>query len=426
MEDMETNTHYYDILRTELVPALGCTEPIAIAYGAAKCREALGTIPEQVTIGLSGNIVKNVKGVTVPNSGGMKGIEASVALGILAGDATAELEVLSSITEEDRKRVKAYLAEDRIAVTLLNGDAKLHITLTMVAEGRVAELEIMHLHTNIVYLAVDNKVLIDGDRTALEETEQQETTTPMSVEGILTFAEGADLQCLEELIGPQIEHNIAICEEGMKNSWGAEVGKTVHDISGSDNPLGIITAITAAGSDARMGGCSLPVIINSGSGNQGITASMPVVYYALDHQMSREQMLRALAVSNLLSIHQKQKIGRLSAYCGVVSAACGAGAAITYLAGGSLQQIEATIRNTLGTVSGMVCDGAKPSCAGKIAVAVYAALVAHQMAMSDRSFSGGDGILKANIEDTVIGVGEMASEGMVDTDRVILDIMLRP
>ena len=416
---------YYSILQEELIPALGCTEPVAIAYAAAACRQALGTIPDRVQAELSPAIIKNAKAVTVPNSGGMKGIEASIALGVVAGDASAGLEVLKAVKSTDLPLVEAFLADQVISIQALKSHESLHIFLHMQNNSDEAVIEIIGQHTNIVRLERNGESLLENLSNTSLNDESDEKSSTLTLEGILSFAVQADPTLLETLIGVQIEQTLAICNEGLENDWGASVGKTVRSFSSQGDLIGTIASLTAAGSDARMGGCNMPVVTNSGSGNQGITAAMPVVVYCLEHHIERPKMIQALAISNLLAIHQKRQIGRLSAFCGVVSAACGAAAAITWLRGGTLQQIEFTISNTLGTVSGMVCDGAKPSCAGKIAVAVYAAMVAHEMAMSNRFFNAGEGIVKDDIEDTVSGVGQIASEGMADTDRIILDIMLR-
>ena len=416
---------FLQILREELVPALGCTEPIALAFAAARCREVLGFKAERIQAECSGNIIKNVKGVVVPNCGGMKGVDTAVAAGMLAGKSSLELEVLTAVKESDLPAIKEYLAGNAVEVSLLETEAKLHFIIVMEAEGHEALVEVKNEHTNIIRIEKDGEVLLDKRGSDDSDSESELTDRSfMTVANIIEFAETVDWHLLEPIIVPQIENNIAICNEGLEHMWGSEVGRTVleHGTAGS---LSRAEALAAAGSDARMSGCSKPVVINSGSGNQGITVSIPVIEYARDRNIPKEQLVRALAISNLLAIHQKTHIGRLSAYCGAVCAACGAGAAITWLAGGNLAQVEETITNTLATVSGMACDGAKPSCAGKIAVAVNAAFIAHRMAMKNRCYSAGEGIVKDDIEDTIASVGEVAAKGMKDTDRVILDVMLQ-
>ena len=413
---------YLQILREELVPALGCTEPIALAYGAAECRRILGMAPERIEARCSGNIVKNVKGVVVPNCGGLKGIEAAVVAGALYGDAGRGLEVLSSISDDDAAALPERIREIPVDVKLLETPAKLHFMITMEGGGHSASVEIVNRHTNISKAEKDGKVIAAGDDSSDEGDSGLADRPGMSVGDIIAFGETAPLHELEEIIGPQIRCNAAISREGLDGHYGAEVGRTI--ISSYASLDARMAASAAAGSDARMSGCSLPVVINSGSGNQGITASMPVIVYAEEKGVSHERLVRALAISNLVAIHQKTGIGRLSAYCGAVSAAAGAGAAVTWLEGGDLEAIDDTIVNTLATVSGMICDGAKPSCAGKIAVAVSSALLANRMAMAGRCYRSGEGIVKDDVEKTVSGIGQIASDGMSETDSVILSVMM--
>ena len=413
---------YLQILREELVPALGCTEPIALAYGAAECRRILGMAPERIEARCSGNIVKNVKGVVVPNCGGLKGIEAAVVAGALYGDAGRGLEVLSSISDDDAAALPERIREIPVDVKLLETPAKLHFMITMEGGGHSASVEIVNRHTNISKAEKDGKVIAAGDDSSDEGDSGLADRSGMSVGDIIAFGETAPLHELEEIIGPQIRCNAAISREGLDGHYGAEVGRTI--ISSYASLDARMAASAAAGSDARMSGCSLPVVINSGSGNQGITASMPVIVYAEEKGVSHERLVRALAISNLVAIHQKTGIGRLSAYCGAVSAAAGAGAAVTWLEGGDLEAIDDTIVNTLATVSGMICDGAKPSCAGKIAVAVSSALLANRMAMAGRCYRSGEGIVKDDVEKTVSGIGQIASDGMSETDSVILSVMM--
>ena len=404
------------------MPALGCTEPIALAYGAAECRRILGMAPERIEARCSGNIVKNVKGVVVPNCGGLKGIEAAVVAGALYGDAGRGLEVLSSISDDDAAALPERIREIPVDVKLLETPAKLHFMITMEGGGHSASVEIVNRHTNISKAEKDGKVIAAGDDSSDEGDSGLADRSGMSVGDIIAFGETAPLHELEEIIGPQIRCNAAISREGLDGHYGAEVGRTI--ISSYASLDARMAASAAAGSDARMSGCSLPVVINSGSGNQGITASMPVIVYAEEKGVSHERLVRALAISNLVAIHQKTGIGRLSAYCGAVSAAAGAGAAVTWLEGGDLEAIDDTIVNTLATVSGMICDGAKPSCAGKIAVAVSSALLATRMAMAGRCYRSGEGIVKDDVEKTVSGIGQIASDGMSETDSVILSVMM--
>ena len=404
------------------MPALGCTEPIALAYGAAECRRILGMAPERIEARCSGNIVKNVKGVVVPNCGGLKGIEAAVVAGALYGDAGRGLEVLSSISDDDAAALPERIREIPVDVKLLETPAKLHFMITMEGGGHSASVEIVNRHTNISKAEKDGKVIAAGDDSSDEGDSGLADRSGMSVGDIIAFGETAPLHELEEIIVPQIRCNAAISREGLDGHYGAEVGRTI--ISSYASLDARMAASAAAGSDARMSGCSLPVVINSGSGNQGITASMPVIVYAEEKGVSHERLVRALAISNLVAIHQKTGIGRLSAYCGAVSAAAGAGAAVTWLEGGELEAIDDTIVNTLATVSGMICDGAKPSCAGKIAVAVSSALLANRMAMAGRCYRSGEGIVKDDVEKTVSGIGQIASDGMSETDSVILSVMM--
>lgn len=407
---------YLRILRDELILALGCTEPIALAYGAAQCRKLLGEEPVSITAACCANIIKNVKSVVVPNTGGMRGIPAAIAAGMVSHTPDAKLELLNSLHQEDVKTIKEIVDSGMIKTELLESRSTLDFVITMQGREHIAATEIRDCHTNIVSMMLDGKSIIS------QETEQSAAGEVMndglSIDSIVDFAESAALDELDDVFRPQIENNIRICREGLSSSWGAGIGR-ILDSSGMH-----IQGLAAAGSDARMNGCSLPVVINSGSGNQGIAASVPVIAYAEEKSCSREQLLRALAISNLIAIYQKTKIGRLSAYCGAVCAAAGSGAAMTYLDGGSRDQIKMTVMNTIATVSGMICDGAKSSCAGKIAVALDAAMIAHQMAMIGDCYADGDGIIKADADETVAAVGYIAREGMRDTDKKILSVML--
>ena len=421
---MDRDGIYTAILKEELVPALGCTEPIALAYASAECRKLLGELPDKAVAECSGNIIKNVKSVIIPNTGGMKGIEAAVAAGMIGGDASLGLEVLSAVKEEDLPAIRDYIAAKRVSVKLLHTTAALHFIISMEKGSESASVEVIHQHTNIVKKVKNGEVVFQKEVSSSEDMNASLTDrSVLSVDGIIEFGETADLSLFAPIIEEQISCNSAICEEGLRNKWGVNIGQYLLETREKD----FITeakATAAAGSDARMSGCVYPVVINSGSGNQGITVSVPVIVYCRRNDIPHEKLVRALAISNLIAIHQKTRIGRLSAYCGAVNAACGAATAITWLQGGSREQINETITNTLATISGMVCDGAKPSCAAKISLALEAAMMGHDLAMEDDNFLPGDGIVKNDVESTIIGVGEIASKGMVSTDETILNVMV--
>lgn len=416
--------NFVNILKHELVAALGCTEPIAIAYAAAKARQVLGEHPTKVHIKCSGNIIKNVKGVTVPNSGGQKGIEIAAVLGIVGGDADRALEVISDVTEAQQKETRALVEAGYCECELAEGVANLYIEVRLTGEVHRAKVIIADGHTHIIHIEKDGEVLF-SDETGASNAGEDEAfdKSKLSVAAIIDFANSVDLESVSEILDRQIEFNTAISDEGMRHPWGANVGKTYAAIWDDDVKTRAV-ARAAAGSDARMSGCSLPVVINSGSGNQGITVSMPVIEYVQSNGLSREQLYRGLLVSNLVSIHIKRYIGKLSAFCGAVSAACGAGAAVTYLCGGDVEHIGMTIINTLGNVGGIVCDGAKPSCAAKIASSVNAAIMAHHMSMSDNVFRSGEGFIESDIEKTIQNMGYIGRVGMRQTDVEILNLMI--
>ena len=418
--------HITAILAEELVPALGCTEPISIAYAGAHLRSLLAAVPDRVCIKSSGNIIKNVKSVIVPNSGGMKGIPAAAAIGIIAGNPAKGLEVLADVTEEDIAKAADFLRCNSCTVSLLDTPASLHFIIEGYSGTDYASVEIIHQHTNIVRMIKNGTIVQDKPFTVESSHAALKDRSILSVEKILAFADTVDLDTVKEILERQIIYNMKVAAEGLQNKYGANVGKNLLDgVSEEDATIKIgAAAAAAAASDARMGGCTLPVITNSGSGNQGLAASIPVIIFAKKQGLSHQQLLRGLVVSNLIAIHQKTKIGWLSAYCGAVSAACGSGAAMTYLSNGSYQQVCDTITNTLAVISGMVCDGAKASCAGKIAVAVEAAVMAHSLAMHSSAFQAGDGLVKNTVEQTIAGIGRMATEGMRTTDKVILQIMV--
>lgn len=423
---MDKNLHYkeyVEILKEELIPAMGCTEPIAIALAAAKAREALGVLPEACRVEVSGNIIKNVKAVTVPNTGGLKGLEAAAAAGVVAGRPDLELEVLSQVTDEQKKEIADFLKNADIHVVPMLGDRVFFINVTVSAKGHDACCEIVDFHTNIVRIQRDTEILFE----AKETDTPKEVGVPrdvLSVKEIVDFADCLDPKDVTEVLDRQIKCNSAIAEEGMKGCWGAAIGKTLCDLYGNDVAVRA-KAMAAAGSDARMSGCDLPVIIVSGSGNQGMTASLPVIEYAKDMKSTHEELLRALAVSNLVTIHQKTGIGRLSAFCGAVSAGCGAAAGIAYLKGGRYDVIAHTIANTLAVCSGMICDGAKASCAAKIASAVDAGLMGYHMYIDGgHQFVDGEGIIRKGVEKTIDSVGKLARQGMRQTDQKILELMV--
>lgn len=415
--------NYLKILQEELVPATGCTEPIAIAYGAAKARELLGVLPESVLVEASGNIIKNVKSVVVPNTDSLKGIEAAAAAGIVAGQSDKILEVISEVTPAQRAEIRVYLADHPIVVKPAEGDKVFDILITLRAGNNHVKLRISDYHTHIVYIEKNGEVLFQSGEVLSDSARDMLTDRScLSVEGVLDFASTCNLEDVRALIERQIDYNYAIAEEGMRHSWGANIGSVLKEHYG----VGIYSRaryMAAAGSDARMSGCEMPVIIVSGSGNQGITASVPVVEYAKELNVSRDQMVRAVLLSDLLTIHLETGIGRLSAYCGAVSAGCSAGAAIAYLHGGGFREIAHTLVNSLAIVSGMICDGAKASCAAKISAAVDAGLVGYSMFRSGQQFRGGDGIVTKGVEETIRNIGRLGRLGMRETDREIIRIM---
>lgn len=412
------------LLEQELVPALGCTEPSAVAYAAALARDALGRQVQHLSVGCSGNILKNVKGVCVPNSGGMKGVEAAAALGAVHGAAERKLEVLAAVGPAHITQAKAFLAQGRCTCHLLPSPPLLHIVVRAEADGVWAEAEIRDHHTNVTRVTVNGQ---DHFRAAAPASGDVPAPDPMdlSVRLILEFADILEIDDVEEVLERQVRLNSAISAEGLAHPWGVGVGQMLLEAFGTDIK-NRARAAAAAGSDARMGGCTLPVIINSGSGNQGITVSLPVVEYARALGCGRDRLYRALALANLLSIHQKKYIGSLSAYCGAASAGCAAACGIAYLHGAGYEELCATITNTLCDIGGMVCDGAKASCAAKIAAAVDAGLMGWELARRGRRFGGGEGLVADNgdVEQTIRNVGRMGREGMYATDQEILSIMV--
>ncbi len=413
---------YVQVLREELVPAMGCTEPIAIAYGAAKAREVLGCLPDKVLVEASGNIIKNVKSVVVPNTGGLHGIEASAAAGIVAGKADLVLEVISQVTDQEKQAIRDFMATHEIQVRPAEGDIVFDIILTLWAGEGYVKLRISDFHTNIIYIEKDGEVLLESGHSCAEQPSTLTDRSFMSVEGILEFVETMRVDDVREVVERQINYNYAIAQEGIQGDWGANIGSVLLKHNGNDVATRA-RAMAAAGSDARMSGCELPVIIASGSGNQGITASVPVIVFAQELGVDHDTMVRAVTLSDLLTIHLKTGIGRLSAYCGAASAGCAAGAAIAWLHGGGRDEIAHTLVNALATISGMVCDGAKPSCAAKIALAVETGLLGYHMFQDGQQFYGGDGIVTKGVENTIRNVGRLAHDGMRETDKEIIRIM---
>lgn len=423
---MINQKHYEDylkILKEELVPAMGCTEPIAIAYAAAVARKELGKLPDKAQIRVSGNIIKNVKSVIVPNTGGLRGIEAAAAAGIVAGNPELELEVISKVEEKEKQGIYDFLNSVPVSVEFADNGNIFDIMVTLYAEDESSYVRICGFHTNIVEIRKNDKVLMLKET---DEDESQENTDRsfITVEEIIEFADTVDINDVKDILDFQIKCNTEIAEEGLRGDYGANIGKTLIKMYGEDDIKVRARAKAAAGSDARMNGCEMPVVINSGSGNQGITASVPVIEYAAELGVSDEMRYRALVVSNLVTIHLKSGIGRLSAYCGAVSAGCGSGAGICYLYGGRFREIAHTIVNSLAINSGIICDGAKASCAAKIASAVDAGILGYHMFKEGQQFYGGDGIVKKGVENTIVSVGKLAKDGMAETDKEILKIML--
>ncbi len=414
---------YLDILNEELVPAMGCTEPIAIAYAAAKARQTLEQAPDRVEIEASDNIIKNVKSVVVPNTGNLRGIEASAVAGIVAGDPDKVLEVIARVDDQGRQDIKAFLENNEVVVSKSKSDLIFDLKVTVFSGKSNAAVRISNFHTNIVKITRNGQVVFEN--AYCEEAGGTNLTdrSIMKVEDIIKFADSVDLSDVQDLIQRQINYNSRIAQEGIKGKWGANIGSVLMETWGDDIKVKA-KAMAAAGSDARMSGCELPVVIVSGSGNQGITASVPVIEYAKELEADDDALFRALVVSNLITIHQKTGIGRLSAYCGAVSAGVGAGAGICRLHGGGFKEIAHTIVNGLAIVSGIICDGAKPSCAAKISSAVEAGILGFHMYEKGQQFYGGDGIVTKGVENTIANIGRLGRDGMRETDKEIIRIML--
>lgn len=422
--DLELNSKLYkgyiEILNRELIPATGCTEPISIAYAAAVARDTLGAIPDKVLIEVSGNIIKNVKSVVVPNTGGMRGIKSACAIGIIGGDASKKLEVIANITAEQIKATEKYLKHDTITVSHADTPHIFDIIITMYKDNHHSYVRIVDYHTNIVKIKRDDKISFEKEILSDDKSGDRNILT---VENIVKFADILKIEDVKVILDQQIEYNMAIAEEGLKNQYGANIGKIILKTS-TDIPTKA-KAYAAAGSDARMNGCEMPVIINSGSGNQGITTSVPLIIFARENKLSKEKMYRALTLANLITLHLKSGIGRLSAYCGAVSAGCGVASGISYLLGGSLNDVSHTLVNALAINSGIICDGAKSSCAAKIASSVEGGMLALRMYQEGYEFYDGEGIVEKGVENTIKNISKIARDGMLETDKEIIKIMCK-
>ena len=413
---------YVNILTEELRPAMGCTEPIALAYAGAKARQVLGQMPDKVRLFVSGNIIKNVKSVVVPNTGGLHGMAAALCAGIVAGDADRELQVISNVPKDKHPEIKTYMEQLDLDIQPAYSELVFDIDLFEYAGSDCVRLRIANHHTNIVLIEKNGEVLL---QLPVSESSEENLTDKscLSIEKIVEFANCLDVEDIRDCVAEQIRCNLDIAQEGLKGDWGANIGTVILRRQGTTVDKKA-SAYAAAGSDARMSGCEKPVMIVSGSGNQGITASVPVAVYAQEMGASEEMLLKAVALSNLVTIHQKAGIGRLSAYCGAISAGCGAGAGIAYLHGGDTHAIAHTVVNAIAILSGTICDGAKPSCAAKIAAAVDAGILGYHMYLEGQQFYSGDGIVTKGVDNTVYNIGKLAREGMRETDRTILEIML--
>ena len=414
---------YIQILKDELRPAMGCTEPISIAYAAAKAKKILDDMPDKIEIEVSRNIIKNVKSVVVPHTGGLRGIQAAVAAGIIGGDSEKELEVLEVVTNEQIQAMKIFLTQVPCEVKCSDSDFIFDIRIILHKKEQEVEVRIVDFHTNIVLICKNQDILYSKEITGKKETDLADKSL-LTIEQIYEFADIVRVEDIKEILDRQISYNMAIAEEGLQGNYGANIGAVLLKTYGSQDVKVRARAYAAAASDARMNGCELPVVINSGSGNQGITASVPVIVYARELNVSQERLYRALVISNLSTIHIKDGIGRLSAYCGAVSAGCGSGAGIAYLHGDGFNEGAHALVNSLAILSGTICDGAKASCAAKIAASVDAGIMGYYMYKNGQQFFGGDGIIKKGVENTIRSIGELASEGMLETDKKIVRLMI--
>ncbi len=423
MLDAKLKQDFLSILNEELIPAMGCTEPIALAYASAKGRDALGTEPTRIVAKCSGNMIKNVRCVRIPNSGGMTGIEPACTLGALAGNSSSHMEVLEAVTGEGIAKAVSFLNENRCTVEYLESVIPLHFIIELYSDDDRVTVEVRYSHTNIVRITKNDETLFMTED--LKEAIEVADRRGLSIEAIISFANEIELEQILDFTDKQITCNMAIAEKGLTGEYGVGIGQTILSFY-SDSVFTKMRAYAAAASEARMDGCDMPVIITSGSGNQGITSTVPVIVYAREKGISDEKLRRALVFSSLLTVYQKEYIGKLSAFCGAVSAACAAGAAITYMVGGTAQQIKDTIDNTLADIPGIICDGAKASCAAKISSALDAALFAHALAMQGKVYESNTGILQNNTADTISCVGHIGRVGMQPTDQEIVKIMIQP
>lgn len=423
MLDNKIYEEYIAIIKEELVPAMGCTEPISLAYAAAKAKETLGKYPDSIVAKCSGNMIKNVRCVTIPNSGGLTGIEAACILGAIDGDAESKMEVLENVTESGRKKTRELLEQNVCQVEFLDSDIPLHFILELSCGNESASVEVQYTHTNIVRIVKNNEVIMEKSDAVAEKGGYSTDRNLLNIEDIKRFADEVQIADIKPIYERQIRCNMDIAYEGMSGDYGLGIGRIIRE-SYADGVVTRMKAYAAAASEARMGGCDMPVIINSGSGNQGIASSVPVIIYVREKNVSTEKLYRALAFSSLLTIYQKEFIGKLSAFCGAVSASCASAAAITYLTGGNIEQIKATIDNTLANIPGIICDGAKISCAAKIASSLDAAMMAHHLAMQNKKYEAYTGILKEDAGETISCVGYIGKVGMHETDKEIIKMML--
>ena len=414
---------YIKTLEEELVPAMGCTEPIALAYCAAKAREVLGAMPDKVVIGASGSIIKNVKSVIVPNTDHMKGIPAAAVAGIVAGDASKELEVIAQVSKEKIAEMRTFMAATPISVEHVDNGLTFEIIVTLYKGEDYAKVRIVNYHTNIVLIEKNGEVLMEVKVDGEGETGLTDRSL-LNIEDIYDFAETVDIQDVKAILDRQIQYNTAIAQEGLRGNYGSNIGSVLLDTYGDSSVMIRAQAMAAAGSDARMNGCEMPVIINSGSGNQGMTTSLPVIEYAKELKVSDEKLYRALALANLVTIHQKTSIGRLSAFCGAVSPGAGAGAGIAYLQGADVDGVSHTVANAIATTGGIVCDGAKASCASKIVSAVEAGIIGYNMHIRGMDFLPDDGLVGNTPEDTIANIGRLGKQGMKETNEEIIKIMV--
>ena len=417
---MENEALFLSILAEELIPAMGCTEPIALAYAAARGSELLLGAPTNIVARCSGNMIKNVRCVSIPNSDGMIGIEAAVVLGAFGGKHELGMEVLEAVSSYDRETTKAFLSEGKCTVEYLDSDIPLHFILALTDGINTVSVEVKHSHMNVTSITKNGKVIFNKEN---DEKEHALDRSKLNIESIKNFTDNVEIEKIKKLFDKQIRYNMDIAYEGISGDYGLGIGRVIRSAY-ADGVVTRMKAYAAAASEARMSGCDMPVIINSGSGNQGIASSVPVIIYAREKDIPKEKLYRALAFSALLTIHQKDHIGKLSAFCGAVSASCAACAAITYMVGGSVQQIKATIDNTLANIPGIICDGAKISCAAKIASSIDAAMMAHYLAMQGKGYDAYTGILKEEAEETISCVGYIGKIGMRETDREIVKMML--